>query len=368
MGNSCSNSDKIHDISDVRNSYIDSELKTDELYDKINYKLLILGTGESGKSTVVKQLMFLANKKLNQRQIDTYVKGLRFNVIESMYLYLSKIKDLNLIVPLNLELDIETVTQKYSKFDTNSDSTFGAVIKRLYESDLFSSIKSEKHQFWNLETSDFYFKNASRIFGDGYLPTDEDIILCRKKTLGISLIKIKCDPLCWTIVDIGGQKSERRKWITQFDNVAVIIYIVNLVDFNGIAYDTEMNKMSETLEVFQETLRNPCFEKTPLYLIFNKKDLFDNLINNDSGNFKKSFPRYSGKMEFEQCFEYLLSQFQDRIPYKKFKHLIITATIRQDVKEMFKIVQADMLKSDRGKINKSLTTLKGKSSSNFTDY
>jgi len=362
MGNICSDKPKIYDIAHIRNLSIESELKDHQLHEKINYKLLVLGIGESGKSTIIKQLMFIANKKLDKIDIDIYIQALRFNIIESMHLYLQRIVELNLVIPLELETDINVVQQKMKACDTKADTSFHTVIENLRASELIKTLEAQKNKFWNLELSDFYFDNTKRFFDPNFAPTNEDIILCRKKTLGVNITKIKSEPIHWSIVDVGGQKSEQRKWITQFDNVTVVIYVVNLTDYNWIAYDNEINKMKDALNVFEEVFKNPIFEKVEVYLIFNKKDLFDTLINTDQGNFKKCFPEYVGNIEYEACFEYILQQFTSKIN-KKIKYFIVTATIRQEIKETFSSIQRDIINSRRREINKSIATLKGRSTS-----
>ena len=48
-------------------------------------------------------------------------------------------------------------------------------------------------------------------------------------------------PCSLSVVDVGGQRSERRKWIHCFDDVRAIIFLEGLAGYNqgeGIKYDT----------------------------------------------------------------------------------------------------------------------------------
>lgn len=47
----------------------------------------------------------------------------------------------------------------------------------------------------------------------GYRPTKQDIIYARKKTLGITQTSFMSNGIKMTMVDVGGQKTERKKWI-----------------------------------------------------------------------------------------------------------------------------------------------------------
>lgn len=45
-----------------------------------------------------------------------------------------------------------------------------------------------------------------------YKPTDQDIIRCRAKTTGISETAFHLGGLTYRMFDVGGQRSERKKW------------------------------------------------------------------------------------------------------------------------------------------------------------
>lgn len=42
--------------------------------------------------------------------------------------------------------------------------------------------------------------------------------------------------------------------------------------------DNSVNRMQESLELFTEVAGNPIFEKTPIFVFLNKKDLFEEMI------------------------------------------------------------------------------------------
>jgi hypothetical protein len=54
------------------------------------------------------------------------------------------------------------------------------------------------------------------------------------------------------MVDVGGQRSERRKWIHCFENVTSIIFLVALSEYDQILFESE-NEVSSTLIIFHHT-------------------------------------------------------------------------------------------------------------------
>ncbi len=45
-------------------------------------------------------------------------------------------------------------------------------------------------------------------------------------------VKYKHRSLAFKMIDVGGQRSERRKWIHCFDNVTAVLFVVALSEYN----------------------------------------------------------------------------------------------------------------------------------------
>merc|ERR1712146_171508 len=103
--------------------------------------------------------------------------------------------------------------------------------------------------------------------------------MTRIRTTGIVVTDFDEPPISYHIVDVGGQRSERRKWIHCFDDVKGIIFLVGLSGYHQVLFeDQTQNRMQESLNLFREVCSNPIFAKTPIYVYLNKKDLFETHI------------------------------------------------------------------------------------------
>lgn len=65
-----------------------------------------------------------------------------------------------------------------------------------------------------------------------YLPTEQDLLRTRIKTTGITEVLFELKGLTFRVIDVGGQRSERKKWIHCFDNVNAIIFISSLSEYD----------------------------------------------------------------------------------------------------------------------------------------
>ena len=80
-----------------------------------------------------------------------------------------------------------------------------------------------------------YFDNdITRLFEVDYLPTDQDILRTRLRTTGINETIFDLGKLKYRMFDVGGQRSERRKWIHVFDNVDVVLFLVAVGGYDDV--------------------------------------------------------------------------------------------------------------------------------------
>lgn len=71
-----------------------------------------------------------------------------------------------------------------------------------------------------------YFDNIARLVQAGYVPSDIDILRSRVKTTGITEIKLDIHGTIYRMMDVGGQRSERKKWIKCFQDVQVLLFVL----------------------------------------------------------------------------------------------------------------------------------------------
>ena len=65
--------------------------------------------------------------------------------------------------------------------------------------------------------------------------------------------------------------------------------------YNSVLFeDRTQNRMSECFAVFKETVNNPLFADTPIFLLFNKKDLFESMIQKEPLTNCPTFSDYKG--------------------------------------------------------------------------
>ena len=93
------------------------------------------------------------------------------------------------------------------------------------------------YEFQANDSAVYYFNSIERISSPSYFPTDQDILRSPAETMGVTETTFKVGKLTYKLFDVGGQKSERKKWIHCFENVTVILFLVSLSEYDQVLYE-----------------------------------------------------------------------------------------------------------------------------------
>jgi len=158
--------------------------------------------------------------------------------------------------------------------------------------------------------------------------------------MGITDIVFNIEGNSFKLIDVGGQRSERRKWIHCFSEVTAIIFCLALSEYNLVLEeDPTVNRMHESLQLFKEICNSEWFMKVALILFLNKSDLFQEKIT--KVNLDKCFPDYRGPAEFEEAAKFIEKKFVnlDKTGRKKIYPHRTIATNTENIQFVFEAVK-----------------------------
>lgn len=155
----------------------------------------------------------------------------------------------------------------------------------------------------------YFFDDLDRLFRPDYLPTDQDVLHCRLKTTGISETVFALQDLTYRMFDVGGQRSERKKWIHCFENVTALLFLVGISGYDQcLAEDKDANQISEALMLFDSISNSQWFLQTSIILFLNKIDLFR--IKLTYSDIRAYFRDFTGDQGDEQaCMHFFQQKF-----------------------------------------------------------
>jgi len=159
------------------------------------------------------------------------------------------------------------------------------------------------------DSSSYILDNIKRISEPNFMPNFEDVLKCRARTTGIHEMEFTVGKLNFKMVDVGGQRSERKKWVHCFQDVTGIIFIVAMNEYDLKLYEDEnVNRMHEAIQLFDEICNSQWFLNSSMILFLNKKDLFEEKIKKVDMNI--CFPEYRGGLENQAACTFLEDKFK----------------------------------------------------------
>lgn len=345
---------------------IDIKNYRDEINELFKFKILLLGTGESGKSTVLKQLKLMHNKKFTQKDLKQAAEGIHQSIIDCMKSLLAARRTFG---TYELSEEDKRTEQELENWDGDNNgnkinSEQGSRIKRLWQSEAIQKTYARRSEFWLLDTCGYYMQHIDRVCDESWIPHEEDCLMARVRTTGIIMTDLEhkveekgLDKIVFQVVDVGGQRNERKKWIHCFDNVACVLFIDNLAGFNAVMFeDNSKNRMIESLELFNKITFMRQFEKTPIFLFLNKKDLFEQLIKEVPLN--RTFPEYTGGANFNAAIDFISQNFKKQAPpLKPIEVECISAHYIREVRLAFDKVRKTLWDKNKDKLLQQRGTL-----------
>uniref|UniRef100_A0A0B7AB27 Guanine nucleotide-binding protein G(O) subunit alpha n=1 Tax=Arion vulgaris TaxID=1028688 RepID=A0A0B7AB27_9EUPU len=263
----------------LRNKAIERNLKEDGMQAAKDIKLLLLGAGESGKSTIVKQMKIIHEGGFTLEDNKQYKPVVYSNTIQSLVAIIRAMNTIN--IPYNhnqREVDAKMVLDVIARMEDTEPFTEDllAAMKRLWLDSGIQECLCRSNEYQLNDSAKYFLDDLDRLGAKDYMPTEQDILRTRVKTTGIVEVHFCFKNLNFKLFDVGGQRSERKKWMHCFEDVTAIIFCVAMSEYDQVLHEDETtNRMQESLKLFDSICNNKWFIETSIILFLNKKDLFE---------------------------------------------------------------------------------------------
>lgn len=269
---------------------IDAHLQDMSRKNQKTISLLLLGPGGSGKSTVLKQMEKIYRGEVQKRILKDAAQYIRQNILEDIYDLATQNAILKATHP---ECALNEQSQEIC---TRIASLKGG---HLEETELTPELAREISILWNdsglqhtynirrrshiMDNSSYFFRHIERISKPEYRTNFEDYVRVRHRTTGIieSEFDVAVDggnpnnKWKFKVTDVGGQRTERKKWLRCFSDIHAIIYVMSLAAYDQTLFeDHTQNCYREALDVFGKTMKHDALSTIDVIVFLNKNDLF----------------------------------------------------------------------------------------------
>ncbi|XP_073964560.1 G protein alpha subunit f [Choristoneura fumiferana] len=292
---------RAQDEDEDHSKHIDREIKQWIKNYNDAIKLLLLGTGESGKTTIIKQMKILHIKGFNQSERIEKIKYIRHNVHESIHDIVRNMARLSIALasPKNVQAQA-FVLRCGPEGPPQYNEEYFDYVRALWRDAGVKECFKRSNEYQLIDSAEYFLDRIDLIEKSDYVPSDADILRCRQKTSGIQKIEFKVKvPKSmqggvqdFWMFDVGGQRGERKKWIQVFEGIHAIWFLVACSDYDQtLREDGATNRLQEALTLFEDVWQSRFLLEAGLIVFLNKQDLLRQKVERGPG-IARYFPKY----------------------------------------------------------------------------
>ncbi|KAJ8655346.1 hypothetical protein O0I10_009035 [Lichtheimia ornata] len=289
---------------------IDKQIKRDQKRLNREVKILLLGAGDSGKSTVLKQMRLIHASGFSAAEREAFRMVIFGNIVAAMQSLLESMTEMQLTLQNQANWPYISLFENLPILRQGMPypQEYLQPLKSLWADEGIQDTFRRGNTFALSDNVQFFYDHIDRVFRPDYSPTDQDIIQCRIKTTGIVETTFRNGPIIYRMCDVGGQRSERKKWIHCFENVASVLFVVAVSGYDCCLVE-DRDSMYEALMLFDQICNSQWFTNTSMILFLNKVDIFKKKIRRSP--IKHYFPDYSGPSKsYEHAIDYFRKRFE----------------------------------------------------------
>ncbi|XP_048731239.2 uncharacterized protein LOC125648302 [Ostrea edulis] len=350
----------------LRNKQISKALKQHKKEELKKLKILLLGTAESGKSTVTKQMKIIHRNGFEISERLEKISDIRRNIQQSIVVLLTAMSKMEItLAHKENEESRQIILSQAGDPESHRTNEFLDHTEKLWADAGVQECYRRSHGFQLIDCAKYFLDKISEIKSPAYVPSDQDILRCRSLTTSIQHTEFEVPDgghqVKFDVYDVGGQQGERKKWIQVFDNVTAILFVVDCSSFDQtLREDPTKNRLLEALENFEQVWNNRFLKYVSVLLFINKIDVLAEKIARGRDiseltkmypdifpDFKNFTPSKSEIMEFLEAFPKYNTDLNKTSPLRQEVHPD-TAKTAIYIKHLFmKIVKGELQLKER---------------------
>ncbi|TGJ81406.1 hypothetical protein E0Z10_g7353 [Xylaria hypoxylon] len=246
-------------------------------------KVLLLGTSGGGKSTLLNALR-LCTEAEDAEHDESYLRTLVWhNALDSVRTLLRAMERAGVPVMASartLLLDPCPDCDCDPALNPQHAGEVARTISSFHPIIFQNAVRRNANQLH--VNAEYYIENINRLAEQAVhrsAPTDRDLLRTQVTTTGIHQTTLTYQGSRFCVYDVGGERSERKKWIHTFEDVSVVIFPVDTTGYErSLREDEDSDRMLEQFILFEYISNSHWFTKSNFIIIFTKIDLLEKYL------------------------------------------------------------------------------------------
>uniref|UniRef100_A0AC35U3M2 G-protein alpha subunit n=1 Tax=Rhabditophanes sp. KR3021 TaxID=114890 RepID=A0AC35U3M2_9BILA len=257
-------------------------------------RILLLGSPESGKSTLMEQIRLLYNQEFKENELYQRKSFLYNNILESMRCILNHMKE------HSISFGSEANQAKADIILDDFENIYGPFNAREY--DCLESLWSDENVIqtyqmrarYNLnDSAGYFFDSLKRINDINFKPTPQDLIMAYSPTIGIQTLIFTAKHKSYQLIEYAGNKFDATKLKDIYEGIDAVFFCLAISEYDQIPIsDPEITKLQFSLKMLDKVCECSRDQQVPLFVFLNETDVFQEKL--DISPLGVHFDDYSG--------------------------------------------------------------------------
>ncbi|KAK6759428.1 hypothetical protein RB195_021175 [Necator americanus] len=321
---------------EAKSRRIDSELKKEHVSEKRKIKILLLGSADSGKSTIVKQMRLIHSAGFNETEAIDAIFVIRKNIVDAFNSIAVGVEETSMNIPEGEKSILEQFSRHSHEIEIMEEKSELQLLNDFLKLECVQCFLT-KHATWPTipDNYGYFSSHLARILTANYMPTSMDIVHMRKPTIGVHEFAFEFKKYAIRLIDVGGQRTERRKWIHFFEDVTAVMFVASLSSYDQVMEEDmklmqvvstglkpchavvrqqtsnpnpPKNRLMDSIDLFGDIVKNEFLKTCSFILFLNKVDLFKTKL--EHSKLADHFKTYTGGNDYSSAAEYIQNCFK----------------------------------------------------------
>ncbi|KAL9124505.1 MAG: hypothetical protein Q9217_006167 [Psora testacea] len=238
-------------------------------------KIWLAGSGESGKSTIMKQMRISYADGFSVVEREQAHQTIFSNLLGAFKYLIAEMIDMRMVYKSRESILHKNLIQGANTYTINQD--YLVAMKGLWAEESMQHILVRGKGYALYDNLEYFMSRIDQIFSECRVTCDEDILRARLVDSGISKDVFNVHGRPYQLFDASGDRSQRGKWkwLLAEENPHGIVFVASLSAYNScLLEDTTVNQFDETTELFKFIVERPETLNVPIIILLNKTDSF----------------------------------------------------------------------------------------------
>ncbi|KAH7676044.1 Protein GPA-13 a, partial [Aphelenchoides avenae] len=204
-----------------------------------NFRLLMLGIYESGKTTVLEQIRKLAKQDPSESELlhrKSFIYDMLFTSMKSIIEYMQETGGEFAEAKNQENVDIILAERPSGRALTEQEYN---AFKSLWSDKTVREYYARRTEFRLNDSTKYFFDSLDRVYDEGFKPVVDDLVMAYVPTIGVQNVIFTSNKRTFQLFDVGGQIVDRKKWATIYDGLDAIFFCIAISEYDQLVEGSE---------------------------------------------------------------------------------------------------------------------------------